>query len=150
MDFDSSKPFDLGSIINVKNIRIPAFPDFIMDWWDRQTAEVSNKLFTLPNIVIVPPTDLGPNATADGSSKSYKDVFSDMKEKANAESLQKGMSQAFGATNVTDQFNKKTTGKTESSSSYNAWLDKTVQQNSSTINSVQGSANALKAAYKYI
>lgn len=58
MNFDSSKPFDLGNVVNVKNVRIPAFPDFIMDWWDRQTAEVSNKLFTLPNIIIIPPTDL--------------------------------------------------------------------------------------------
>lgn len=73
-----------------------------------------------------------------------------MQEKANSVSLQQQMSNAFGATNVTDQFNKKTTTKTNASSGYNAWLDKTVQNNSSTINSVQGSANALKAAYKYI
>lgn len=137
LDFNSSEPFDLGKIINVKNIRIPAFPDFLMDWVDRQTTEITNKLFTLPNIIIIPPTDLGPNAEADGSKASYLQVFSDVTDTVSMDGLQKEMKKAFGATNVTDSFNKKTTSTTSASSSYNAWLDKTVQANSSTINSVQ-------------
>ncbi len=67
VEIDSRKPFDIGNIIKVNNRRVAAFPDFIMDWLARQTDELVNKLFTLPNLVIIPPTDLGPNAGVDGS-----------------------------------------------------------------------------------
>ena len=68
-EIDFKKPFNLGNIIKVKNRRVAAFPDFIMDWVARQTDEIVNKLFSLPNLIIIPPTDLGPSASVDGSQK---------------------------------------------------------------------------------
>ena len=47
---------DIGSVIKVKNKRVSAFPDFIMDWLSRQTEEITTSLFTPPNLTIVPPT----------------------------------------------------------------------------------------------
>lgn len=49
---------DFGSIVNLKNKRIAGFPDFIMDWIARQTEEITNALFTPPNLTIIPPKDL--------------------------------------------------------------------------------------------
>ena len=150
IEIDSKKPFNLGNIIKVKNRRVAAFPDFIMDWVARQTDEIVNKLFTLPNLIIIPPTDLGANASVDGSQKGYSDLFSSIADKTSMSELKSQMNGAFDKTNVTDQFNKKTTGNTSASTGYNTWLDSKVKANSSTINSVQGSANAMKSAYKYI
>jgi hypothetical protein len=55
-----------------------------------------------------------------------------------------------GNVNVTNAFNKKTTGKTGASAGYNSWLDKTVSDNASTINSVAGGANQWRQAWKLI
>lgn len=52
---DSAKPLTAGNIIKVRNRRIAGFPEFIMDWVARQTNEITNKLLTLPNLVIVLP-----------------------------------------------------------------------------------------------
>lgn len=48
---------DISKVIDVKNKRISAFPDFVMDWLTRQTEELTNSLFTPPNLTIIPPTD---------------------------------------------------------------------------------------------
>ncbi len=118
IEIDSKKPFDLGNIIKVKNIRVAAFPDFIMDWVARQTDEIVNKLFALPNLIIIPPTDLGPNASVDGSAKGYNDLFSNMAEKASLSELKSQMNGAFDKTNVADQFSKKLTANDTASSSF--------------------------------
>lgn len=52
---DALKNFDLGNIIEIKNKRVSAFPDFIMEWVTRQMEEVINKLTTLPTLYIVLP-----------------------------------------------------------------------------------------------
>ena len=64
---------NIGSVIKLKNTRIAAFPDFVMDWLTRQTEEITTSLFTPPNLTIIPPTQFGQNAQVD---KSYTD-FSD-------------------------------------------------------------------------
>lgn len=57
-EFDRKQPLSLSNIVKVKNIRVADFPDFIMNWVQRQVAEVTNKFFSLPNLIIIPPTDL--------------------------------------------------------------------------------------------
>jgi len=37
-----------------------------MDWLQRQGDEISTALFTPPNVTLIPPTTLGPNAPFDG------------------------------------------------------------------------------------
>jgi hypothetical protein len=64
---DSTKPFDLGTLINVKNKRTFAFPQFLMEWVGRQTEEITNALLTPPTLTIIPPTTIGANARVDGS-----------------------------------------------------------------------------------
>ena len=44
---------DIKKVVNVKNKRISAFPDFIMDWLTRQTEELTTSLFTPPNLTII-------------------------------------------------------------------------------------------------
>lgn len=73
---DTSKPLALKNIIKVNNRRIAGFPEFIMDWVSRQTDEFTNKLLTLPNIVIIPPRSFGQNAVVDGSYSDFLDRFS--------------------------------------------------------------------------
>ncbi len=55
IDIDSAKPLEIGKIVKVNNKRIAGFPEFIMDWVGRQTEELTNKLFTLPNLIIYTP-----------------------------------------------------------------------------------------------
>lgn len=74
MEIDSNTSLrDILSVIKIKNTRIAAFPDFIMDWLDRQISEITTALLTTPTLTIIPPTDFGQNAQVDGS---YKDFFS--------------------------------------------------------------------------
>ncbi len=60
-DFDVSidvaalRNFSLGSIVKISHSRISAFPDFIMDWVNRQLEEVVNKLTSLPTLYIILP-----------------------------------------------------------------------------------------------
>ena len=49
------KNFDIGKIEKIKNERVSAFPDFIMDWVNRQLEEVANKLTSLPTLYIIKP-----------------------------------------------------------------------------------------------
>lgn len=87
IEIDSKKPFTLGNVVKVNNIRVAAFPDFIMDWVARQTDEITNKLFSLPNIIIIPPTTLGPNAEIDGTLGSAKKLVSDAIDSTSMEKL---------------------------------------------------------------
>ncbi len=49
------KNFDVGNILKIKLDRVSAFPEFIMDWVNRQTEEVVNKLTSLPTLYIILP-----------------------------------------------------------------------------------------------
>jgi hypothetical protein len=63
IDIDSAKPLEIGKIVKVNNKRIAGFPEYIMDWVGRQTEEMTNKLFTLPNLIIYTPKSFGPNTS---------------------------------------------------------------------------------------
>ncbi len=87
---------DFGSIVNLKNKRIAGFPDFIMDWIARQTEEITNALFTPPNLTIIPPKDLWQNAKVDST---YKDFWSDLwtaYSKSSFDDLKQRMWSAYG------------------------------------------------------
>ncbi len=49
------KRFDTGNIVKIKLGRVSAFPDFIMDWVNRQAEEVVNKLTSLPTLYVILP-----------------------------------------------------------------------------------------------
>ena len=55
IDVNALTSFDLGNIIKVKNTRVSAFPDFLMEWVSRQLEEVMNKLTSLPTLYIILP-----------------------------------------------------------------------------------------------
>lgn len=85
-------------MIKVKNTRIAAFPDFIMDWLDRQISEISTALFTPPTLTIIPPTDFGQNAQVDGSYKDFFNKLGDSFSSANLENMKQGIIQASATT----------------------------------------------------
>lgn len=60
----------------MKNKRIAAFPDFVMDWLQRQGDEIVKALFTPPSITIFTPTTLGQHAQFDGSFQDFLSKFS--------------------------------------------------------------------------
>ena len=49
------KAANIGDVVKIKNIRVPAFPEFIMDWVNRQVEEIINKLTILPTLYIILP-----------------------------------------------------------------------------------------------
>lgn len=64
---DSREPFSFGQIEKIKNKAVSSFPDFIMEWWMRQQEEITNALFSPPDLYIVPPRSLGQDTQLDGS-----------------------------------------------------------------------------------
>jgi hypothetical protein len=52
---DTRKSFSFQNIVKIKNKSVSAFPDFIMDWVDRQIEEIVNKFLTLPTLTIILP-----------------------------------------------------------------------------------------------
>lgn len=55
IDVTALKNFDFGNIVKIKNDRVSAFPDFLMDWANRQLEEVVNKLTSLPTLYVIFP-----------------------------------------------------------------------------------------------
>jgi hypothetical protein len=149
ISLDSTKPLNIKNIIKAKNKRISGFPEFIMDWVSRQTNEFTNKFLTLPNIVLIPPRSFGQNAVVDKSYADFLDRFSKDSFDAGIKEMQNQMGRA-AKVDATTSFNKRTTGNTAASSGYNSWLDSQVQKNASTINSVAGGANQIRAVYQFI
>lgn len=49
------KSGNFKDVISVNMKRVPAFPDFVMDWVTRQIEEVVTKLVTLPTLQIILP-----------------------------------------------------------------------------------------------
>jgi hypothetical protein len=102
MEIDANSNLaDIGSVIKLKNKRIAAFPDFIMDWLDRQISEISTALFTPPTLTIIPPTNFGQNAQVDGSYKDFFNKLGDSFSAANLDNMKQGMTQA-SATQTSD------------------------------------------------
>lgn len=103
--FDSAKPLTAGNIIKVKNRRIAGFPEFLMDWAARQMDEVTNKLLTLPNLVIVLPRNFSQNGVVDGSFSNFLDKFSRANISAGFDELKTKMGSAYDS-KLTEAQNK--------------------------------------------
>lgn len=101
-ELDISLIVDRGSVgiervVNVRNRRIAAFPDFVMDWLTRQTEELTNALFTPPNLTIIPPTDFGQNAKVDSSYKNFLAEIDQAYSRENFSSLRAQMADVRAA-----------------------------------------------------
>lgn len=96
VDIESgTKISDISQVIKLKNIRIPAFPDFIMNWLTRQTEEIVTSLFTPPNLTIIPPTDFDQNASPDSSFDGISKKLGKLYSNANIDNIKQGMSTAM-------------------------------------------------------
>lgn len=130
IDSAAIKNFDFGSIIKIKNTRVSAFPDFLMEWATRQLEEVVNKLTSLPTLYIILPDFSGfdisgykdfPNKFAEGKSRDDKNYASSLQVSASG-----SMSWA--------------------KSSYNSL----VNDNTDTVNSFGKNISWVKAAYEFM
>lgn len=68
------KAANIGDVVKIKNIRVPAFPEFIMDWVNRQVEEIINKLAILPTLYIILP-DVS-RMSLDGNLDGFTDKMS--------------------------------------------------------------------------
>lgn len=88
LDAAALKNFDVGNILKIKNSRVSAFPDFLMDWASRQLEEVANKLTSLPTLYMILPDFSGfdlsgyknfPNAFSKGKANDQQDYAAGLK-----------------------------------------------------------------------
>ncbi len=101
IDIDSNtKVSGMGSVIKIKNKRIAAFPDFLMDWLTRQTEELTTSLFTPPNLTVIPPSSFGQNAQVDKSYDDFSKKLGASYSQANLDNIKRSMSTAFDAKNT--------------------------------------------------
>lgn len=150
VEIDMSNPFDLWNVVKVKNKRIAGFPDFIMDWLQRQWDEIMKALFTPPHVTVIPPTMLWQHAQFDGSFKNFLSQFSEAHIKSGYEELKTQMGSAYNT-----DFASSLSQRVGSTSSVLGKEFANVQQqfignNASTINAAAGGLNAMRAAYKFI
>ena len=133
LDTNALKNFDLGNIIKIKNKRVSAFPDFLMDWANRQLEEVVNKLTSLPTLYIVLPDFTGFDISG---YKNFPEVFS------------KGKSADGKNYAASMRSNSKSSNSTISGAQgqYNSL----VSDNAETINSLGKNASGIKAAYEFM
>ena len=120
-----------GKVINVKNKRIAAFPDFIMDWLTRQTEELTNSLFTPPSLTIIPPTDFGQNAKVDSSYTGFLAQLSSAYSQQNVNNMRSQMRNTSQSSSTTNTRSSANTG-------------------SHGIQTVVGNMNAMRSAYTFI
>lgn len=88
---------DISAVTKIKNKRIAAFPDFIMEWLTRQTEELTTSLFTPPNLTIIPPTDFGQNAHVDSTYTDFSKKLGAAYSSANLENIQQAAVVSFDA-----------------------------------------------------
>ncbi len=71
-----------------------------MDWLTRQTEELTNSLFTPPNLTIIPPTDFGQNAKVDSTYADFLDKLGSAYSQESLNSMLSEISEAYTGTNV--------------------------------------------------
>ncbi len=148
---DSSKPLNLGNIVKVKNKRIAGFPDFVMDWVQRQGDEIVKALFTVPHLTLYAPKTLGQNAQFDGSFQNFLSRFSSSSLTQWYQDLKNQMGNAYNSSNAAASLSNNL-GRANSSfgKSFGSIQQDFVANNASTINTVAGWLSTMKAAYKFI
>ncbi len=175
IEIDAKNVFNPGKILKIKNKRIPGFPDFIMDWVSRQGDEITNKLLSLPNLVVIPPKNMGPNASIDGTYGDFLDKFSAQNQQKSLETLKAQVGNTFQKADGTDSFAQKlgasdaavkqaqkavTNGTgtfdgpmntlTQMKADYVNFANKTTRNNASTINKIAGGAGSMKAVSNFL
>ncbi len=68
LDLQALGSGNFEDVIQVKNKRVGAFPNFLMDWVERQLDEITSKLTNLPKIYVILP-DFG--GIFDGSFQDF-------------------------------------------------------------------------------
>lgn len=99
IDSAALKNFDFGSILKIKNTRVSAFPDFLMEWATRQLEEVVNKLTSLPTLYVIFPDFTGfdlsgykdfPKKFTEGKSADKTDYTASLQEKSPSNDMLNG------------------------------------------------------------
>ncbi len=151
IEIDTSKPLSVWEIVKVKNGRVPAFPDLIMDWVTRQSEEIVNALFTAPSLVIIWPWVVGSNMQFDGNWKNFQKRLSDAYSGQSVKNLQTEMGKNYDSTKFTDSLRWKTSWKSALWNSFqqgaNNVLDGGIWK---TLDSAAGWLASVQAAYKLI
>lgn len=124
---------DVGNILKIKNSRVSAFPDFLMDWASRQLEEIGNKLAHLPTLYIILPDFSGFDLSG---YKNFPEVFS--RGKAND---QKDYAADLRSNS---QMNDSTLGSVQGQ--YNDLIG----DNADNINSLGRNVSGIKAAYEFM
>lgn len=55
LDSSALQSGNFQDVVQINNKRIGGFPNFLMDWVDRQLDEITSKLTNLPKILVVLP-----------------------------------------------------------------------------------------------
>ena len=55
LDISALAQWDFQDVVQINNRRIGAFPNFLMDWVERQLDEITSKLTNLPKIFVILP-----------------------------------------------------------------------------------------------
>ena len=105
---DSAKPIDVGTLVNLKNRRISGFPDFIMDWVQRQTQEITTALLTPPTLTIMTPSSIGANTHLGSSMTGFLPNFSQASASQLVSDLSTQMATASQNTNLIPSLQNKT------------------------------------------
>lgn len=153
IEIDSSKPFNLGNIVKVKNGRVPAFPDFLMNWVTRQTEEIVNALFTAPSLVVIWPGIVWANMQFDGNWQNFQKRFTDAYSAQSFENLKTQMWQAYTNSNLTASLQKSigSSGKSSLAKDFRQWSNQALSGGVwQTINNIGGWLASVRAAYTFI
>lgn len=55
LDLSALASGNFEDVVQVQNKRVGAFPNFLMDWVERQLDEITSKLTNLPKVFVVLP-----------------------------------------------------------------------------------------------
>ena len=103
-----------------------------MEWVTRQTEELTNGLFTAPNLTIIPPTSLGQNGNFDGSFSGFLDTFSTAYSEETIDEVKSAMGDAYNATiakeSTTNSLQRRTTSSSSASSDIGKWINSQTRQ----------------------
>lgn len=98
--------FDFHDIVKIKNFRVSGFPDFLMDWVNRQMEEVQTKLTTLPTIYIILPEM---SAFSDLSPETIKKLPATFSQ-SRAQSLEKSSGNLSSSTRLGSNYTSTSNG----------------------------------------
>lgn len=142
----------IDKLVDTKNKRIAAFPEFVMDWLTRQTEELTTSLFTPPNLTIIPPTNFGQNAKVDGSYSDFLEKLQSAYSSESINALKQQMGEAYHANNSAETVKNQLAGggNSRAANTYSDTVARGVESSASAINSVGGGLDAIRSAYTFI